>query len=240
MSKLPNRRGVFSKLQDLSYTKSVVERCLSILYLNDLGPVPKEREILLQRYRTVNGLLREGVVSSSVEKPRLLKKVETLFLMLHRYQSQLEGTVRCLEKTINLYGLQGYASTFALSPEDIQVQLKIYEHLCSKLRDLPQWISPTDHLDTCSDPALLAKYQELIRVDHSTLNEIYGDVFTSKADACVTFSKLCFGREFGGSRFDSVLIHPLIPGEKGSLLVSPSLLLDSLFFRFSTLLSLVD
>lgn len=239
--KMPCRRGVFGKLvMETTLTMSVRERCLSILCLNDLGQVPRKKEILLQRYREINNLLREGVVEAPVEQPQFLRKVEKLFLVLHRYQRQLEGTIRCFEKTVDFYGLHGYASELALSHEDIQVQLKTYEYMCNKLRKLPPLICQLDDHHACVDPALLTRYQRAITMDHHTLSEIYGDVFACKADACITFAKLCPDRRFGDSRFNSVLIHPFIPGQKGSLLISPSLLLDSLFFRFAIFLSLLS
>lgn len=205
----------------------------------------------MQRYNALDELLREVIFSQSivdVEGALTLsqdasldeERIERNFMMLRRYQVQMEGLVRCCKKVVTTYGLHDYASELALNHEDMQVQQQLYQYGANHLKALPPLICSSDCGSTALDPSLLAKYEEAVTIDHKAFQYIYGDASGSKADACITLAKLGFARNVGNGRFESVLIHPVLPGRKGALVVSPSLLLDSFVFRFALLIGFVD
>lgn len=167
------------------------------------------------------------------------KTVET-FWLLKRYQHQLEEMLPCCTNAISLYRLQDIASEIGLSNEDLQVQRAIYQYCKLRLRRLPPLIGEPERLEERLDPAVLALYEKAITVSHKSLNRIFGKHAVRTADACVTLDKLSFARRNNHFGSDSVLLRPVLPGQNGSLIVSPSLLMDSLLFRFAFLFSLVE
>lgn len=221
---------------------------MSILCSIDLTAVP-EQDTLLERYAAVGHLLNDGTgqISSAThaepgfgkEGVTLKDKTVEMFWLLKRYQYQWEDVLYCCMQAISTRGLGDFASELGLTQEDLAVQREIYQHTRLSLKDLPPLIAGPEAHEVL-DPTLLDLYEKAVTLDYATLSKIFGNQNARKADACITLAKLAFARSDSDFKFGSVLIHPILPGQPGSVIVSPTLLFDSLLFRFAMLFSLAQ
>jgi hypothetical protein len=236
-----------------TYAAQMRERMLSMLCCVDLAVLP-DRQSLLARYAAINELLTNvnSIVPAAASSADALSISQTLlqeslslqnrtvetFWVLKRYQYQYEKILRLCGNAVESYHLADLASEMALNPDDLSVQVNLYNHCCCRLRRLPRLICRSEAADEGLDPKLVALYEKATTVSSKTLNRLFRHEYSHAADACVTLAKLTFGRQ-GARGSDSVLLHPILPGVPGAVIASPSLLLDSVLFRCAMLFTLI-
>jgi len=164
----------------------------------------------------------------------LCDKAQEIFWLLKRYQYQWESILPTYTQAFFADTLQEVAGEMGLDEGDLEVQRQIYWHCVVNLKGLPPLICRPECLGEGLDPALLSRYEQAVTLNTQTLQDIFGQEEASQGDACITLAKLAYTRR------DNVLIRPMLPGQHGSLIASPTLLLNSILFRFAMLLAMLQ
>lgn len=234
---------MISSITNAAQTRS---RWLSVLCCLDLITT-RPQEHLLQGYARLGSLLREeGLTAEPALPPQngcapgrqgrssLYEQAAELFCLFKQQPVQWEDVVRCSGDLAAVYSLEELSAELALGSADIAVQQQVCAYNAERLRSLPPLIGVSAAAVAELDPNLITLYEQAVTLDLLALTDIF-PTQDELEDACITLDKLSFAKYGAVSRSASVLIHPLLPGQAGSLVASPSLLFDSILFRLSLL-----